>query len=59
MPFGLRPLSEFLIIEMPRAIPGEDVPGQPTALCAALKLLISPRGVAHLPSCRHKASHPD
>ena len=54
----LRPLSEFLIIEMPRAIPAEDVPDQPTTLCA-LELLISPRGVAHFPGCPHKGSHPD
>jgi len=67
----LRPLSEFLIIEMhqpartspaaqppDQAEPRAGVPDHPAAP-GVPELLISPRGVAHFPGCPHKGSHPD
>jgi len=68
----LRPLSEFMIIEMPQ--PAGEVhavrpPGRPPApalvtanppgAVAGGELLISPRGVAHFAGCLHKGADPD
>ncbi len=65
---SLRPLSEFLIIEMPgppakgtirstrRMIPATAARSEPAA---SGDILISPAGVAHFPGCPHKGPDPD
>jgi len=68
----LRPLSEFMIIEMPQPagrVPALRLSTRPTALTIGTtngpaagvggELLISPNGVAHFAGCLHKGGDPD